>query len=298
VVECKICNREFKSIKSLSQHLAHPLTKTTHCSSTKEYYNIFLKDSGEGICKIDGCNNTTIFVNLREGYLDHCSHKCYNLNPDIRKIRSESNKNRVDSIETRKKMSVTREKLWKDPKYKMYDKNIQKSKSEKMKIKWKDPLGPYGKEWRKAISKSNIEKLKNGTHPFQTKYFKEVVVPKRSEKLRNWLKNGGSSYLNSFNRKFGPSKPQIYIFNIVKEKYFSAEIDYPYLNFYLDIVIPEHKIVIEYDGGWWHQNEEYDNFRQNRVEEDGWKFIRYKGTIEKDFYPTEDQILEDIFNKI
>ena len=299
MIQCEVCKKEFKTIKSLSQHLAHPLTKKNHyILTTKEYYDKFLKNEKEGICKINGCSKETTFVNLDKGYLEYCSHKCYNLDPEIRLVRSESNRNRKFSKETREKMSISKIENWKDPDSWFNSKECKEKCKRVMKNLWEKEGSPFNLEWRNMHKKLNFEKLKTGTHPFQSKYFKEVILPKRSKNKKEWMLNGGSSYLNSFNRKIGPSKPQLHIFNIVKEIYPTAEIELPCLNFYLDIVILEHKIVIEYDGGWWHQNKKYDEWRQGKVEKEGWSFIRYCGTIQKDFYPPKEQILEDISNKI
>jgi len=185
-------------------------------------------------------------------------------------------------------------KLWENP-GSWFNSNLCKDKCKMvMKKLWEK----YGDEWANNIRNKNNEKVKNGTHIFQSEYFKNVVIPKRSENKRKWMLNGGSSYLNSFNKKISPSKPQLYIFDIVQENYPSAKIDFPCLNFYVDVAIPEYKIAIEYDGGWWHKNKEYDRWRQNKIESEGWLFIRYEGTIEKDFYPPKSQVLDDISNKI
>ena len=72
-----------------------------------------------------------------------------------------------------------------------------------------------------------------------------------------------------------PSKPQTELFNLVKEDHPEAILEYPCLKYSIDIVIPNLKIAIEYDGSYWHQDKEYDDKRQKEIEEQGWTFLRY-----------------------
>ena len=65
--------------------------------------------------------------------------------------------------------------------------------------------------------------------------------------------------------------------------------NYPCLNFSLDIAIPCLSIVIEYDGSYWHQDEEYDKNRQHKIEKEGWKFLRYV-----DYIPSSKELISDV----
>lgn len=87
--------------------------------------------------------------------------------------------------------------------------------------------------------------------------------------------NGGASYCNKFIQN--PSRPQVELYNRVKELFPSAILNYQFieLNYSLDIAIPELKIWFESDGTYWHQNTEKDLMRQRKIENFGWKCIRY-----------------------
>jgi len=119
---CKICRKEFKSLKSLAQHLAKPEIKQNHnISGTKNYYDMFIKSSNEGICKLDGCNNSTGYIGLKLGYLKYCCHKHGQISKEIKTLRSENNKKSWkdpisghNSIECRLKMSESKRQNWKD----------------------------------------------------------------------------------------------------------------------------------------------------------------------------------------
>lgn len=105
------------------------------------------------------------------------------------------------------------------------------------------------------------------------------------------MKNGGAAYANSF--VTNPSKSQVKLFNLTKEFYPDAVLNYPCLNYSIDISIPNLKIAIEYDGSYYHQDKEKDRERQLEIEQQGWKFIRYKDCV-----PVKDELLRDIKNLI
>jgi very-short-patch-repair endonuclease len=281
---CQICGREFKNLKSLGQHLIHSDNKISHnISTTKEYYDMFLLKENENLCKI--CRKEAGFINLNVGYQTYCSRICYNKDPEIRNIRCESNKNKIVSEETKNKMSSIRKKLWKDPNYRMKDPNIQKQKSKKMKENWKN--GVYI-EMTKKISIIMKELWKDPNCVWRSRKFLDKVINGRRERMLN----GGSSYANSFNKN--PSKPQVELYERTKKLYSSSIINYPCLNYSLDIAIPDLKIVIESDGSYWHQDSERDLKRQKEVESLGWRFIRYKNIDYIKDIPSIDKIKNDI----
>jgi len=76
---CKICEREFTSLKLLTAHL-----RWIHKLFAKEYYDKFLKKEGEGICKREACRNETRFTGLRCGYHDFCCTRCMGLSSDTK----------------------------------------------------------------------------------------------------------------------------------------------------------------------------------------------------------------------
>lgn len=73
-MKCLICGQEFNKRVSLCNHIfrKHGMTK-------KEYYDAYIKQLDEGICKLDGCNNETTFINLEVGYKDCCCLEHTNL---------------------------------------------------------------------------------------------------------------------------------------------------------------------------------------------------------------------------
>ena len=127
---------------------------------------------------------------------------------------------------------------------------------------------------------------------------------KRSDKFkeeqRQRMLNGGAVHAISFVRN--PSKPQVELFNRIKELYPNAKINYPFYrgegesNYSLDVAIPEHMIWFESDGTYYHQDKEKDMIRQRNIEKLGWKCIRYYPVDFVSQVPSIEQIKIDINN--
>lgn len=66
---CLMCHAKYGTVRQLSLHIS-----ITHKRNTKDYYDEFCRESGEGVCKV--CGNETKFRSLGEGYKETCSHKC------------------------------------------------------------------------------------------------------------------------------------------------------------------------------------------------------------------------------
>jgi hypothetical protein len=79
---CKICGKEFaNSLNSFGYHLS-----ITHKIKYKDYYDKFLKQPNEGLCKI--CNKPTNWRNNH--YLTYCSCKCKQRDPEIIKAQQDT----------------------------------------------------------------------------------------------------------------------------------------------------------------------------------------------------------------
>lgn len=61
--------------------------------------------------------------------------------------------------------------------------------------------------------------------------------------------------------------------------------------YWADFALPELGIVIEADGEYWHKDKEKDQIRQQRIENEGWEFIRFTGSdIDYHFDAVKDEI--------
>ena len=105
------------------------------------------------------------------------------------------------------------------------------------------------------------------------------------------MKNGGAAYMNQFIKN--PSKPQITLFKLCQELLPYPILNYPCLNYSIDIAIPKLNLAIEYDGSYWHKDIEKDIKRQKELENEGWLFLRYS-----DYIPDRKTFLSDIKRKL
>lgn len=73
MIKCKLCNNEeFIYMRGLSNHI-----KDFHNMTSQEYYDMFYKKDGEGICLVCKINPTN-FHNLSLGYYKTCGRGCAN----------------------------------------------------------------------------------------------------------------------------------------------------------------------------------------------------------------------------
>lgn len=72
---CKICERHFNSLNALSKHIS-----MSHKIHVQSYYDLYLKQPNEGICKT--CGKHTAFRGLL-GYKLHCNNSCAQKDPEI-----------------------------------------------------------------------------------------------------------------------------------------------------------------------------------------------------------------------
>ena len=163
---------------------------------------------------------------------------------------------------------------------------------------------PFSEEWKRKLSLNNPshkpevrekrrQQLLNGHSALMNASPRN---PEKMESLKNklseWMKNGHAVYMNEFIKN--PSRPQLEIFNMVKDIYPSAILNYSFKSnggehFSIDVMIPEMKIAIEYDGSHWHKDHAKDLRRQSECEKSGLKFIRYM-----DYVPPKSEIIESI----
>lgn len=114
-MECMICG-EVCTSKTMGSHIRHK-----HGMLSQEYYDKYIKQSGEGICI---CGRPTGFINISNGYHQYCSKECM----------------RNDQASIRKKILQTKEDRYGDANYN----NPEKSKQTCM--------GRYGMEHAQSSS--------------------------------------------------------------------------------------------------------------------------------------------------
>jgi hypothetical protein len=163
---CKICNYEFKNLKSLSIHF-----NSKHGLNSKQYYDLYLLKENGNKCSV--CGENTTFRNLGVGYLDNCSVECRNSNKNIKRNYWQGKKQSEETI--KKRITNTNQKIkqenWENVIFKKYGvRNPTKLDSVKNKISEsnKGLKKQRTDEWQKNIIDS---KRKNNTlkHSSETK---------------------------------------------------------------------------------------------------------------------------------
>lgn len=149
---------------------------------------------------------------------------------------------------------------------------------------WKDRivqicLAKYGEtsylktdECKNRIRQTNLEKY-GYEYPMQS----DVV----QEKIHRTLFQNGTC---------ATSKPQIELFNKLKEIYGNGELNYPCGRCSLDcmVIVDGIKIDVEYDGQYWHKNKGGKDYQRDWfVRSQGYKILRIKGNIQ---IPTDEEI--------
>lgn len=211
---------------------------------------------------------------------------------------SEKNKGKNVSEETREKLSKSlKGKMLKDLNP-MYGKKHTEESKNKMSKNRKPGFIPSNKGKKGLYHQSEKERERSREFCLNghSEYMNTFPKPKRSEetkeKHRKYMINGGA--IKALRGVKNPSKPELMLAEIVKKVYIKSEFQFPILNYVVDIALPEYKIAIEYDG-YFHfdteKNKEYHKQRQEKIENEGWKF--YRVTM-FDKFPTEEIVKNNI----
>lgn len=131
------------------------------------------------------------------------------------------------------------------------------------------------KETREKSKKTLLRKY-GVESPMQSKEIKKKA-------METMCKNGNEKV----------SRQQILLYEIIKEKYPTAELNYPFSGCLLDIFIciDNINIDVEYDGSYWHQDQQRDIKRDKFLQSNGFKTLRIRSGH---LLPTE----EELFNAI
>jgi len=160
--------------------------------------------------------------------------------------------------ETKKKISIK-------------NKNFKHKRETKRKISRKLRGRSFSEQHKKKLSKAAKKRVEDPDSYFNSIEFRKILKKK--------MIDGQASYMNSFITN--PSKPQVELYKMILKICPYAILNYPCLNYSIDIAIPFLEMAIEYDEPYWHQNIEADKKRQLKLEKEGWKFIRFTKVPEK-----------------
>ena len=279
-MDCECCNIEFRNLIALTTHLQHKsncydfyINKYKEVDNfpwkiTSDYKN---KKIYKCLCCKKRCSQKT---GISKHVLQH-SKNCYEyyikeFGKNRTKWPKESGLNKdvcIDcGLELKDIRSIYCPKCYYFNNNSMKIKEVIKKNIESNKIMRNSDKG---KEWKNKISIKAKLRHKNR--------------PELSQKQREYMLNGGAAIASAGIKN--PSKPQVEIFEMIKNLGYNTKLNHPCLNYSIDIAIPDLKIAIEYDGSYWHQDKEKDRIRQENIEKEGWKVIRYV-----DYIPTLDEL--------
>lgn len=297
-LKCEICGKVCENIKGLSHHIS-----SIHKEGTvKDYYDKYLKiNIDEGICK--KCGNPTRFLGLN-GYSQFCSYEY-----SIKEKKTNNHKKIICQIcgkkyESYKALGIHIVQFHGKGKIKAkaeyYNKYLKKDSSEGICIICLKPTNfvslnyGYYKHCSTKCSQQDPEVQQKSIETCLKNH--GVTNFAKTEKWLNQMSEGGqAAYMLTFIQN--PSKPQKEIFEKVKILFSDAIMNLPILNYCADIAIPSIKLVIEYNGEYWHrEKEDYDFKRKESIEKEGWKVLIYSGVKGLDIIPSKEQIKNDITN--
>ncbi len=296
-LKCKICNREFKNYKGISQHISKG-----HKINIKDYYDLYFKKNDENICNHSACKNICSFANINYGYFKYCSVSCKNKSTEGRAVSSESSINLWNdpnsSFHSKNRSNKLKQALknkWNEKNSIFRTKEYTKKKSDSIKKLRKDPNSQYNTDDYRNKRKRIMKKLTNDPH---SSYNTMACRQKRSKSIKKSYKNNPELLkqrceilvFNRYNcKKLGKiSKPQMQLFKLCSFLLPYPVLEYPCCGKNIDIAIPQLSLAFEYDECYWHKDKEADNIRQKLLENEGWIFIRYSKL------PDIKQLLSDV----
>jgi very-short-patch-repair endonuclease len=142
---------------------------------------------------------------------------------------------------------------------------------------------------KNCFKKETIERMKN------IRKGKSYWSDNQREIVKNNMLNGGAIKAIKGIKRL--SKQEIELREMVKKLFPNCEYQFGIFNYSVDVAILRYKLAIEFDGYYHFDTEdhkEYHKQRQEKIEKEGWKFLRYS-YIDK--IPNLIKLKEDI-NKI
>jgi len=272
---CEICGARYKNLSSHYQH--------KHNMTSKEYYDKFMKKEGEGICSKTGCLNETTFCNLELGYRRFCSLKCSNSDVGVQQKKTQSYLRSL-GVEHPLQNQEIKDKFHKTclERYGFKYPSQSEEIKGKMKLTMLLRFGVENASQSVAVKEKKKRTCLNNfgvIHYFKTEKYRTENVDR--------MKKGQAAYMASFVRN--PSVPQVELLGLVKSIFKDAVLNHSCLNYSIDVAIPSLMVAIEYDEPYWHQNLDHDLKRQQEIEQQGWKFIRYKRHV-----PSKEELTKDL----
>ena len=244
-IVCEICGNKFKSQFAISCHIANK-----HHVDLKDYYDKYIKQDGEGICKT--CGKPTKFDKMSKGYRRFCCYSCATKNN-----------------ETQEKMKATNIQKYGVPNAFMADEVKEKMKQTCLE-RYGVEYASQSEDFQDRVNKTNLEKY-NVKRPAQSTVIMEKMKQTCLERygVDNYRKTAECvDKINDTKRKnhtFGTSKPEKELEIELRKLFPDLQIQYKseLYPFKCDFYIPSLDLYIEYNGMWTHGGCFYDENDEN-----------------------------------
>ena len=244
-IVCEICGNKFKSQLAISCHISNK-----HHVDLKDYYDKYIKQDGEGICKT--CGKPTKFDKMSKGYRRFCCYSCATKNN-----------------ETQEKMKATNIQKYGVPNAFMADEVKEKMKQTCLE-RYGVEYASQSEDFQDRVNKTNLEKY-NVKRPAQSTVIMEKMKQTCLERygVDNYRKTAECvDKINDTKRKnhtFGTSKPEKELEVELRKLFPDLQIQYKseLYPFKCDFYIPSLDLYIEYNGMWTHGGCFYDENDEN-----------------------------------
>lgn len=311
-MKCAICGKEVNSLRGLSNHLrSHSET------TTKEYYDTYLKKPEEGVCAV--CGKETSFGGLA-GYNMYCSVTCANSDPLVQCKKKSTFKNAPKLRKGAISLSAANPEVAKEWDFERNAPLTPElvSVGSERKVWWICPKGhrydgtivsrtqnncgcPYCSGHRVLVGENDLQtthpQLVEEWHPTKNGSLKPTDVMKGSGKKVWWLGKCGHEWFAAISPRcngVGCPKCRIELHTSFSEQavYFYVKQYFPdaingdktAIGMELDIYIPSLRIAIEYDGKAYHKpNRKNDKIKNEVCKREHIKLIRLQETEDSQY---------------
>lgn len=324
---CYICNKNLKNFKSLSRHIT-----TVHTNISKEeYYRTYLqKNLSEHICPV--CNKLNNFISLEKGYTKNCSRQCNCKNTETKERIVKTNLDKYGTACVLNNDSIKNKIKYTNLK-KFGVENVFKNKEIQSKIKDTN-LKKYNKEYPsqnkniyEKINKTNFKKYFQNL--LESEKYNKFIIPlftandyigkditnkykfkciKCNLEFEDHLDNNRvprcyNCYPIQHNFSFTSNveiEIKIFLLNSNKNLNILSSVRNIIPPYELDIYIPEHNLAIEFNGLYWHseENGKDKNYHLNKTNLCKEKGIQLIHVFEDEWIENSDIVKSMILNKL
>lgn len=262
--KCQLCEKkaEFKTIQSLLSHIQH-----NHKGYNSErYYRTFIMKRGEGLCRT--CGKPTKFMGLVRGYQRYCGNKCVWRDPAVKEKRAKTNSAKTDS-----EVKMWHEKICETKRLKNDGSYLSAEETQKRRLQSEA-------HFRKYFTKCDCEFLGYD----EKVHFRCNRCGREDSFVRGLIdrmdRNGDYGICHFCNDRHCVSAPERELKTFISSFYDKTIIcgDRKLLNGKeLDLLFPDIKLAIEFDGLHWHNDAVVDmNYhisKTNACETRGYQLI-------------------------